>query len=547
MDRRTFLKGSLQAGLFLLAACNGKPVSTPSGDRSTGVERLRLAGGPWGYPSPFAYVRGPGLVHVSFIFDALLWKDATGEMIPWLASEWERSTDGLEWTFRLRDGVEWHDGEALTADDVAFTFDYLTKGPGRTAPGILGFIPVKEVAVDGPSVAVIRLERPFAPFEETVAGRVPIIPEHIWSGVSDPAQLRGPEAIAGSGPYRLESWDQASGSYLYTANDGYFLGRPHVRRLEFVPAPDQLLALQRGEIDSGAPGLEQPLPDEALAPFEDPAYGKITAPGEWSRVLHFNLAKGFPFDDTRFRQAVAYAIDRRDLLDRILFGRGEIGSMGGLAPSHPWVAPDLPAYGHDPGKAMALLDEIGLVDADGDGVRNLPDGTRFNPELQTSSQFSPKTAEIIREYLGEVGIDVRVQNLDPATADEAASEGRYEMALIGYGGFGGDPDYLRIRLSKMVPAGSFTKIHGYDNPDFEKVAAEQLATLDEVKRESLVKRMQHIVAQDVPAIPLYLPTRMEFFRRDVFDAWYFTPGGVFGGYPGTLNKHVFVTGKQTGF
>jgi len=307
---------------------------SPGGAGGAAVERVRTAGGPWGYPSPFAYSKGPGLVHDLFLFDTLVWKDSTGRTIPWLASSWQHSPDSKEWRITLRDSVRWHDGQPLTADDVVFTFDYLTKGSGRAAPGIVRLPEIAEVTADGTTGVVIRLPRPFAPFEGLL-GRVPIIPRHVWADVADPAKFQGPQAVMGSGPYKLDSYDAATNSYRYTANTDYFLGVPSVRHLEFVPAPDELLALQRGDLDAATIGLEErAVPDAQLKAFDDPRFAKITAPGELNRALHFNLAKGFPFDDKRFRQAVAFAVDRKDLVNRVLFGRGEPGSSGGLAPTN---------------------------------------------------------------------------------------------------------------------------------------------------------------------------------------------------------------------
>ena len=169
-------------------------------------------------------MRGPWPWRSSF--DTLLWKDSTGQPISWLAESWKRSDDGREWRFTLRDGVKWQDGQPLTADDVVFTFDYLSNGPGKANPGIFGPVPGMEVLAEGPQVVVFRLPSPIAPFEVTVAGRVPILPKHIWSGVSDPVKWRDPKALVGSGPYRLVTYDQPTGSYLFTANESYFLGPP---------------------------------------------------------------------------------------------------------------------------------------------------------------------------------------------------------------------------------------------------------------------------------------------------------------------------------
>ena len=552
MNRRPKLALAAATMALVTASCSTQVTQKPQGqaDRPASIERLRLAGGDRGYPTPFAYLKGPGLVHVNFVFDTLIWKDSTGAYIPWLAQTWERSPDGTEYRFVLRDGVRWQDGQPLTADDVVFTFDYITKGPGTNLTGFIGKPNVKEVVAESPTTVVVRLPGPSALFEPTVAGRVPIIPRHIWESVTDPAKFLQPEAVIGSGPYKLASYDRATGSYLYVANESYFLGAPYVKRLEFVPAPNELVALQRGEIDlatAGIENLEEPIPDAAFSAFQnDTKLDMLVAPGEANRSLHFNLTKGFPFDDKRFRQAVAYAIDRDDLVKRILFGRGEPGSSGNLAPSHPYLAPNLPTYAKDVAKAKALLDEIGLRDANGDGVRDLPDGTAFHPELQANSLFSTDTPALIKEYLRAVGIDVDVKILDQATSDANGTQGRYEMALFTYGGMGGDPDFLRTRLSAKAPATVYSKIHGYNNPRFEELAAKQATTLNESDRKPLVQEMQRIVAEDLPLLSLYVPNRVLISAKSAFDAWYFTPGGLFGLHPGPLNKQAFVTGQKAG-
>jgi peptide/nickel transport system substrate-binding protein len=553
MKKSTTVRAIVVVSSMLLAACStGTGTGTsPGAAAPTSIDRIRLPGIDRGYPTPFAYLKGPGLVHVNFVFDTLIWKDSTGSYLPWLAESWERSPDGTEYRFVLREGVLWQDGRPLTADDVVFTFDYITKGAGTNQTQFIGKPNVKEVVAESPSVVVIRLPGPSALFEPTVAGRVPIIPRHIWESVSDPAKYLEPEAVIGSGPYKLESYDRTTASYLYVANEAYFLGVPYVKRLEFVPAPNEILSLQRGDVDmatAGIENLEEPIPDSAYSALEnDSKLAMIVAPGEANRSLHFNLARGFPYDDKRFRQAVAYAIDRTDLVTRILFGRGEPGSAGNLAPSHPYLAPDLPTYAKDLAKARALLDEIGLRDTNGDGVRELPDGSVFKPELQANSLFSANTPELMKEYLRAVGIDIEIRILDQASSDANGAQGRYDMALFTCGGMGGDPDFLRTRLSARTPATMYSKIHGFDNARFEELAAKQAATLDEADRKPLVQEMQRIVADELPLLSLYVPSRILLYGKGAgFDAWYFTPGALFGLHPGPLNKQAFVVGKKVG-
>lgn len=530
---------------LVIASCGTttKTEQNTDGPKPARVEAVRLAGSNIGYPSPFAYSKGPGLAQTFLMFDSLLWKDASGKILPWLATDWKRSPDGKEWKFTLRNDVKWQDGKPFTAEDVAFSFDYITKGAAKSALGVIGAVPVTEAVVTAPNEVVLRLDKPFAPFEEAVAGRVPIVPKHVWSTVADPAKYRDPAALVGTGPYKLSSWDETAGTYDYAANDSYWLGPPNVKRVQFVPAPNELLALQRGEIDIA--NVTQ-TPDEVLAPLQkDPKYGLITANGEANTALHFNLSKGFPFDDKRFRQALAYTIDRNDLVKRILLGNGEAGSLGDVAPSSPWLAPGLPAYDQDISKAKALLDEVGLKDATADGVRDLPNGKPFTPELLiTASQA--KTGELIKEYLRAAGINLSIKSVDQTASDSATGEARFDLALVGYGAMGGDPDWLRQRLSSKVPSKSFLRIPGYNNPEFEAAAAKQLVALDPAERMTQVQTMQRVVAEDVPLISLSLPTRTAVFTKATFANWYYTPAGVFGLYPYVLNKQVLATGKSSG-
>lgn len=547
---RLRLTALLAACVLLAAGCGSDSKDkAQSGSQSAhpeSIARLRFSGGDYGYPSPFAYLRGAGLIMASYVFDTLLWQDSTGEPISWLAKEWSHSPDGLEWRFTLRDNAKWQDGQPVTAEDVKFSFDYVTTGAAASTSRLAPSLDLKEVVTDGPNVVVVRLSKPTAVFEEDVAMRLFIVPQHIWSSVTDPAKFRDAKALVGSGPYKLESQDEAAGSYLFTANDSFYLGSPYVRRIELVPAPDELLALQRGAIDAGEI-LEDPAPDEQIKAFEaNKSLTKLEGSYDWMLALHVNLAKGFPYDRKEFRQAVAYALDRKDMVTRLLAGRGEPQSVGGLTVGHPMIAPDLPAYDHDVAKAKTLLDGLGLKDTNGDGLRELPDGKPFVQELQANNRFTSKSSELIKEYLREAGIDVRPQILDKATADDSAGKGNYTMALIGYGGMTGDPDQnLRSRYAASPKSTSFTRAIGYSNAEVTDLANRQLTTLDAAQRTTLVQQIQRIVAEDVPIIPLYTPRRMTFYKAGIFDNWYYTPGCT--PCRGTRNKHMLVTGKKVGF
>ncbi len=556
---RRYILGWFAIAVWVLAACVPPPTapaspSAPSADveapeagaSSPRVEVLRLRGGNFGYPSPYGFFRGPGYTRMSFVFDTLIWKDASGEFIPWLATSWEVDPEGTLWTFTLRDGVTWQDGTPFRAEDVVFTFTYFAENPHPSFPLFGQAEVVASVEAVDERTVQIRLARPYAPFLARMVSVVPILPKHIWEKVDDPVQFRGEAALVGTGPYRLVSYDQAEGAYLYEANEDFWAGIPCVRRIELIPVSEPPLALREGQIHAYS-SVVRVLPREVVAAFEaDPRFGILAAPGEWNLVLYFNLARGEPFQNRQFRQAVAHALDLQTMVDQVLLGDGLPGTPGWLPPANPWHNPDVKPYPYDPERANQLLDEAGYVDGDGDGIRELPDGRPLRLELLFGNWFSPRPAEMIQRWLADVGIEVVLQSVDRTTSDQRTAKGQYEMALVGHGGLGGDPSFMERVFSSRSRSRGFNRVHGYANPRFDELAAQQNVTVDPELRRQMVYEMQEILAQDVPVIPLYYPNRRHIFNAQVLDAWYFTPGGYGGGIPMAWNKHLFVTCRQTG-
>ncbi|MEX2620821.1 MAG: ABC transporter substrate-binding protein [Egibacteraceae bacterium] len=510
-----------------------------------GMWSVRLAGRPWGYPSPFAPPRGPLRAMSSLLFDTLLWKYPSGVTQPWLAHSMEASPDGLQRRFVLHDNARFHDGQPLTAHDVVFTFGYLQERAGTAAahdvadPGALSAI--ETVHADARHAVRFRLSRPYAAFDELVAGRVPVLPAHVWAEVADPLALRGPEAVLGSGPFVFESGDGDRGHYRYRANERFFLGPPQLRQVEFTPVDDQLVALDQGLIDavvlvsdSGRPTAEQ------LAELHaSPRHVVRRRPGEWTRALHFDLRPGSPFADRRVRQALAHGIDRDAMVRRLLDGLGKPASLGGLAPTHPLAASGLAPHGIDRTRAGALLDAAGLTRPPGAGTR-LHRAGPWRPKVLTE-EADPGAAELVRDDLQRLGVDAEVVRLPRQDCDAALTTGRYELALAGYGGLGSDPDVLRLRLSARVAAANRTRVHGYDSPQFEALAEEQSVACDPKRRAVLVGELQQLIATDLPTLPLYVPDQLTISpAKQIFTAWHPTPGGVWAGGP--LNKATFVTG-----
>jgi peptide/nickel transport system substrate-binding protein len=531
--------------ILLLAGCGGEPAATDTpaataGEAATApateapyVEALRLPGGGyWGHPSPFGFNRGPGFVRASLVFDTLVWRDASGETIPWLATDWSLSDDGLTWTFALRDDVRWQDGQPLTADDVAFSFEYTL-----AHPGIAWFMAqvdaVESAEIVEDNQVAIRLVRPYAPFLQTVAEALFIFPRHIWEDVADPQAFTEPEAFIGSGAYRLVEYSQEEGTYLFEANPDFFLGLPYVRRIEFVPTSDEILALSTGDV--AAFDKFGGVTEEMLAPFRQAPFAVAEAPGEWGMFLYFNLEAETPLRDVRVRQAIAHAVDRQAMVERVLFGFGGPGTPGFLPPANPFYNPDVTQYAYDPEAARALLQEAGY-----DGT---PLQLAYSPDWIMAS---PRVVEILEAGLSEVGIAVETAPMDQATIDAAAREGSYELLLTGFGGLGADPDQLRRNFASSSETRGFSRALGYENPDFDALAEAQVSMADPAERRAALDEMQAILAQDLPVLPLYYTARVVAYNAEVFDNWYFTPGGYGGGIPMPYNKHQFIVGVPEG-
>jgi peptide/nickel transport system substrate-binding protein len=510
------------------------------------VLRIVGVGGDWGFPSPFAAVGGPGYWRMSYLYDTLVWKDGSGELLPWLAESFERSDDDLTYRFRLREGLTWSDGVPLSADDVAFTFEYFSRQ--SLAPFVLARPRRAPEVVTTGNLVEFHLTSPDVTFSALVGGAVPIVPRHIWEGIDDAAAVRDESLLVGSGPYRLESYSEPEGSYVYRARDDYFLGTPFVERIEMAPVGNQLQALLAGDLSAGEPATEGSRPD-VLAPFRtEEAFEVIQADPGFTFPLFFNVGRGGALGDVRFRRACALAIDRNDMVERLLGGQGSPGSPGFLPPTHPAYV-EVEQYGFDLDAANALLDDAGYLRGD-DGARRGPDGQVLAFELLGFGVPFPPSVELVTVALAEIGVEITPRAVDGGEFFPRTIFGDYDMAISLFpgpsgGSVDGDPDILRQVFSSRLGTGP-NRATGYSNPDFDDLAEQQLQTFDETQRRELVGRMQEILAADVPVLALYYPTRFFIFRPGIFDAWYFTPGGFATGIPETYNKHAFVTGARLG-
>ena len=505
-----------------LCACDqadtDSSTSAPAAVTSTStyeVDVVRLAGGDWGYPTPFAhYPRGPGGFKMCMIFDSLLERDEKG-LIPWLAERYTIEDNGLTYRFTVRKGVRWQDGTPLTAEDVAFSFQYTDR---HSATWSYIFDAVDSVAVDTPHTVSVRLKKPHAAMLSNL-GRTRIIPKHIWEKVARPKELTTPEAVIGCGPYRLTHYSKEHGTYRFEASETFWGPKQRVRVIEYVPFSEPILAYENREIDMAA------VTPDVLPRFRnDPLHKIVQSPAFWGYRLLMNMSAVALLQDVSVRQALAYAIDRDELVQKIARGAAVAGSPGILPPDHVMAVKDIRAYPFDPQQAGQLLDHAGCDHRNADGIRLAADGTLLNLDLLCSSQ-EIRMAELIRQRLQAVGINVTVRSMDGKTRDARVRDLDYQMAILGHGGWGGDPDYLVSHLCGNVfdqnTAPSYSGLPGFDAPGLMNLLRRQQTEIDPGRRRELITSIQKTVAELVPELPLFYTAGYSIYRPATYDGWMF--------------------------
>ena len=492
-------------------------------DRTTAEEVTYTIADPtgdWGYPSPYThYSRGPGYIRMSFIFDTLVWKDESG-FIPALAQGWEYVEAENAYIFNLQRNATWHDGEKFTAEDVAFTFDYTKEHPYQWVnSSIVGSAEV----IDEHTVKLI-LAQHYAPFLNDVVGTQPILPKHIWEGVTEPDKFTDPEAVVGTGPFKLVDYNKEHGTYLYEAYDRYYQGRPQVDKLIFAKVSEEMTpaSLQAGSINAAS------VPPEIIGEMNASGFTTVRSPYAWNAKLMINHTET-PLSDKYFRKALAYAIDREKLVDITQRGYAMAGSPGMIPPDSEWYSPDTIKYGHDPDKAKQLLLDLGYTLQDGNFTK---DGQPLELELITQASFKD-VGQFVKQQLENIGIKINFLTLEVHSVDARVLNWDFDLSIYGHGGL-----YEPSILNKVITGSGFNSARYTGNDSLNLLLENQLKEMDPAQRKIMVQTIQMFYAEAVPALTLYYPDW--YWAHDGSVQLYYTEGGVASGVPIALNKMAFM-------
>ncbi|MGH4125413.1 MAG: ABC transporter substrate-binding protein [Clostridium sp.] len=486
---------------LILQGCGTEKVNEVKSEeksKETKTTVLKLEGGDWGNLTPYShYSRGPGAYKMRLIFDSLLERGDKG-LIPWIAEKWEVSPDGKEYTFMLKNNVKWHDGKELTAEDVKFSLEYFAKhSPVSDSLNVKGKSFVKKAEVLDKNKIKITMEKPNATTLDRMAD-IRIIPKHIWEKVEDPKKFNKPEALIGCGPYKLDQYIKEQGAYKFSAFKDYWGPKPKVDVLQFIPVSDAVLAFDKGEID-----ITNITPD-ILPKYENNKKFVVKQnPAFWGYRLIFNMEKKPEFKTKELRQAICYAIDKQELIEKVARGAAKAASAGYLPEDHLWYNNDVKHYDFNLDKAKKLLNN-----------------KKHNFTLLVSnSKPELRIAELIKINLEKVGINLIVKSVDMKTRDASVKSKDYEMVLNGHGGWGNDADILRTIYSSDKKAKNSSSLPGYNNEKINELSQKQLVEMNEANRKDIIFQMQKEIAEEVPQIPIYNTTEYTVYKPEKYDGW----------------------------
>ncbi len=538
----------------LLAACGGSETDSPDTDATVPaggstdaattdegpvVLRVGWAGSP-DTLNPGTAVLTEAYTIFEMVYDSMYQLELDGTYSLELADSVDVSEDGLVYTFHIRDGVTFHDGEALTAEDVAFSYNlYASQEDFPFLPVYTEFF--ASVEADDSNNVIITLTDAIPNIQSQLI-YLYVLPEHIWGALEGTAVPEFEnEAMIGSGPFKMAEYAQNEFVRLEGVKDHYLQG-PIIDEAVFQTFENQdalVQALRTGQVD-----MITEMPNTAVVSLRNEENIElVTGPPLSPSVtdIIFNqtapencppgdgLCTGHPaLQDRNVRLALAHATDKQQIIDVVLLGLGSPGLT--LIPDSLGVFynDSLNDYEYDVVLANQILDDAGYLDSDGDGIREMPDGSsplNLRMNWPSDSTEAPRMAELLASMWAEVGVGTELQALDPdALTSICCPAFDFDVILWGWGS---DPDpnfLLSVMLTDEIPTGNSES--GYSNPTYDELYLQQAVELDQQQRIDLIWEMQRIVHEDVVYIIPFYSQSVQAYRTDRFTGWQTDSGKV---------------------
>jgi len=450
---------------------------------------------------PITVTDGESLNVTRQIFDTLVkYGEQDTSIQPSLATEWTISEDGLTYTFKLREGVKFHDGTDFNADAVVYNFERWMNGTADQFPyynsmfggfkGDEGHV-IKEVKAIDPYTVEFTLNRPQAPFLANIAMKP--------FGIASPAAIekygdKFGENPVGTGPFKFVSWSRNDKIVLEKNEDFWLEGYPKVDQVIYQVIPDnssRLNALVTGEIDIAdglnPSDLQQIEANKDLQVFKRPSMN----------VGYLGLTQqkdpNHPLNNKLVRQALNHAVDKQGIIDALFNGLA-VPAKNPMPPSIQGYYDGIEPYPFDLEKAKALLAEAGYPNGFEMELWAMPVARPYMPDGR-------KVAEAIQATFAEIGVKTKIVSFEWATYLDKASKGEAEAFLLGWTGDNGDADNFLYALLDKDSIGSNNYTY-YANDELHEILVQAQSTPDQATRNELYKKAQEIIHEDAPWVPL---------------------------------------------
>jgi peptide/nickel transport system substrate-binding protein len=411
------------------------------------------------------------------IFDNLITRDASGTIVPQIATSW-KYLDDTTIEFKIRDDVTFQDGSKLTADDVAFSIKRIVD-PALKSPQLSQFDQIKSAEVIDPVTVKITTKSAYPALLAQLV-KLSIVPKAYVEKVGNQEFNQKP---MGSGPYKLTEWKKGIETDL-EAYGSYWRGKPPFQKVVFRAVPD--VSTRIADLKTGKADLIRDVPPDQASSIKDGGSTQLlSGPTERVGYLYINAEAG-PTKDVRVRQAIAYAIDKQGLVDALLEGYGAAVNVVGAEPVFGYTD-KVAGYDYDPEKAKALLKEAGA------------EGAKL--EFLTSPSYSRALVEAMQQMLNDVGFSVDIASSDQATFLKRRQGDAANAGSLAFGAWScacQDADGIIFPLFR---SGSIWA--KYKNDKYDALVDEARSILDEAKRKDLYAQAYEILRQDVPGLGLY--------------------------------------------
>ena len=473
------------------------------------------------------------------VFDAIYPSLTTilpnGQPGPYLATAWKQSPDKLTWTFTIKSGLKWSDGTPLTSADIAWTFNLIMSNPTAATENGSWFENVASVTAPDPTTLLVKTKTAEANllYVSTPFYSTPIVPEHIWAAhVSNLENYQNNSfPIVGYGPWVLTN-DVINQYASFDADTDFFMGAPHFDHLIEVNYTNEdalVAALKDGQLNY-AGGLD-PLQFKAVQTNRNVKTALSTGNG-WTAVELNSGAKtqsGTPIgdgnpalEDPQVRRAISLALDKQQLLDKVIDGQGQVGA-GYLPPAFPewyWTPPAGQSQNYDPAEANQLLTAA--------GYKMGPNGLRIDPKtgkplvlrlgIHNDTPTDAATAPYIAGWLKDIGIGVTIDTMSMSDLNSELGKGDWDMLMDGWTGAPDPTGLLSIQTCGALPSNNSSSGPTdafYCDPAFDKLFNEQSTIFGQAQRASVVDQMQQMLYNADDDLILYYQTIDIAYSADV--------------------------------